>query len=386
MPFIDLHAHFPMHSPFPPMPFADPADNWKKPLFDVANAVLNYKGSQPRVSLQRWFEDDARSSVSGFGSVLHDPEDEFLVTTGPEPIPDAIRHIRAQWRNVETELANDGRVSVARNPEQVIDYLEHDRKFIFHTLEGGFSLGGDPCNVRALAELGVASIVPAHLLYRGVATCENGFPPAAHLLFKHELDHQPAIGLSPLGCAIVEECFRQRVIVDVTHARDKAQHEIFDIAAGYPGQPVISSHNAVRAIRPDGLNLSDEAIIRIKETDGVIGVIFYTHWLRRKRLDFRSDFTLLTDVIDHVHGITHSHDYVAIGSDLDGFIDPIHMCSNYSKMSALVGPLIHKYGESDAAKILHLNVRRVLQCGWKGVTVVPDVDADGNVQVNDGLR
>lgn len=375
IPFVDLHAHFPMHSPFPPKPFEHPRDNWKRGLFAAANRLLNFENGHPRVSLQRWFEDDPQKRVSGFGSVLYDPEDEFLVDTGPIPIPSAFGHICAQLANVEREISDDGRVVVARTPNEVARCVSDNVPFIFHVLEGGFSLGGNPSRVRTLARLGVASIVPAHLLYRGVATCENGFPPAAYALFKDELARQPALGLSSLGRELIEECFRNGIVVDVTHARDDAQRDIFEIAAGYPTRPVISSHNSLRSISPAGLNLSDETVFRIKATNGVVGVIFYRHWLRRSMMDWRPDLQLLTDVIDRVVALTSSYDYIAIGSDLDGFIDPIQICSNYSKMSTLVRPLLARYGQTAAEKILYRNALRVLQSGWAGGQ--PPYEAEG---------
>lgn len=365
IPFIDLHAHFPMHTPFPPA--GGTPDPCKKETFDAFNHLVNYERGKPRVSLENWFADFG-NRVTGFASVLHDPEDELLVDTGSEPRPGAFANIMAQLANVEEEIdATKGRVKIARNPGQVEDFVKRGQPFLFHTLEGGFSLGGDEKNVAKLAKYGVASIIPAHLLYRGVATCENAFPPVVEPLFKAELDNQPKIGLSGLGKRIVEACFRSKVIVDITHAREQALKDIFSIAGGYPKQPLISSHNAVRAINSAHLNLSDQVIRRIQKSGGVIGVIFYTHWLRKSSLDTRGDIQLITDVIDHIHNVTGTFDHIAIGSDLDGFISPISTCSNYSKMSAIVDPISYRYGFLAAEKILYANALRVLGAGWEGI-------------------
>jgi len=366
IPFLDLHAHFPMHTPFPPMPFQDPLDEWKIAAFHTLNGLANYEHGNPRVSLEHWFADQG-NRVSGFGSVLYDPEDELFVDTGDKPRPDAIKHIEAQRNNVEKEIAGDGRVQIAYSPAQVEDYLKRDVPFIFHTLEGGFSIGGDAAKVAELAGLGIASIIPAHLLYRGVATCENAFPPLVEAAFEAELKDQPDFGLSKIGCQIVEACFQNKVLVDITHARGDAQSDIFKIADGYPGLPLISSHNSVRGIMPAGLNLSDDAIRRIQKSNGVIGVIFYKHWLQKDVFDTRSDVRLITDVIDYIHGVTNSFDHIAIGSDLDGFIDPIGICSNYSKMSAIVDPITQRYGQTAGEKILYRNALRVLYSGWGGI-------------------
>jgi membrane dipeptidase len=368
LPFIDIHAHFPMHEPFPPLPSGNPAEDLRKKVeFDVANQAFNYENGKPRVSLENWFADQSEAAVSGFGSVLFDPEDDFFVSTAPRP--EAICHVLKQLDDVEAEIAKDGRVTIAKNPGMVERCINQKQKFIFHTVEGGFAIGGDPANVDKLAARGVASIVPAHLFFRSVATCENAFPAPFDEIFKHEIDSQPKnVGLTrDIGIPMVERMMNAGVIVDITHATERAQNDIFAIARDY-GRPVISSHNSVRAIADYGLNLSDAAILSIKDSGGMIGVIYFRHWLqRRDQPDDRDDFDLIFDVIDHIRQVTGSHDYAGIGSDLDGFIDPIQTCSNYSKMSAMGKAILARYG-GDAERILWRNALRVLQAGWTGVT------------------
>ena len=114
-------------------------------------------------------------------------------------------------------------------------------------------------------------------------------------------------------------------------------------------------------------NLSDNAIRRIQKSKGVIGIIFYKLWLQTGPDDVRGDIQLITDVIDYIHRITNCFDHIAIGSDLDGFIEPIEICSNYSKMSSIVDPIVCRYGQVAAEKILYRNALRVLHQGWAGV-------------------
>ena len=119
-----------MHTPFPPIPFEDPGDSWRKIAFDTFNSTFNFEGLQRRVSLSHWFEDDPQFGVTGFGSVLYDAQVDFFVND--DPIPAAIDHIRAQLNNVENEILSDGRVRIARTPQQVENYPEAGEKFIFH--------------------------------------------------------------------------------------------------------------------------------------------------------------------------------------------------------------------------------------------------------------
>jgi microsomal dipeptidase-like Zn-dependent dipeptidase len=123
-----------------------------------------------------------------------------------------------------------------------------------------------------------------------------------------------------------------------------------------------------------GLNLSVDTIRRIQQSNGTIGVIFYRHWLRRlDGQNDRDDIQLITDVIDYIHRVTSSYENVSIGSDLDGFMDPIELCSNYTKMSRIAIALVAKYGQSIAEKILFRNALRVLHAGWSGVPTLARV-------------
>lgn len=364
-PFLDLHAHFPMHTQFPPLASDDVInDTRKKVEFHAANLAFNYERGTPRVTLDRWFADPG-DAVTGFGSVLYDPEDEFFI--GQQIIPAAYSHLEAQMKNVEKEIHCDNRVVVAKNPKTVEHCLVNGKKFIFHTVEGGFSLGGDPANVHKLADRGVAYIIPAHLFYRAVATHENGFPPLATIPFQQEIHDQPDVGLTDLGSQIVTNMFERGVLVDITHASERAQQEMFKLADKFPDRPLISSHSSVRAVADHGLNLSDEAVRRIAKSNGIIGLIFYQHWLRHPGIDGRQGFRLLFDVIEAIKSITGSYDHIGVGSDLDGFIEPIEECSDYSKMSNLVDALRQEYQDDIVQRILWRNALRVLKAGWTGV-------------------
>ncbi len=83
--------------------------------------------------------------------------------------------------------------------------------------------------------------------------------------------------------------------------------------------------------------LSEPTLRRIKERDGVVGLIFAKHQMedgdpleRRLRLPairretrFRRSFEILQAHIEEIHRVMGgSHRHTAIGSDLDGFIHP----------------------------------------------------------------
>jgi len=362
MPFLDLHAHFPMHTRFPPQMSQGPPPLGKELEFWVANQLLNYQGGQPRVSLDELIA----GADGGIGSVLYDPDDEFFHDA--TPIPAAFDHLLAQMANVENEVA--GKVTVVRNPTQLAECLHSHEKFMFHCVEGALALGGNPDNVDVLAARGVAYMVLAHLFFRGVATCQNAIPYVPDALFQSALNPQQnaSVGLTDLGRQVVARLLDKGILVDVTHATDMAQNEMFQMARDHGNAPVISSHNGVRGTSNYPLNLSEDAVRQIAASNGVVGVILFPYWLRQPadQIFGKDGFPLLFDAIDWLESITGSYDHIAVGTDLDGFIQPIRGCADYSQTPALVAAIRARYAQA-ADKILWGNALDVLQRGWKGV-------------------
>jgi len=359
---IDLHAHFPMHTRFPPRFAHQPPPVGKEVEYFIAQRLLNFQDGMPRVSLDALLA----GSPGGIGSVLYDPDDEFFRDATPRP--EAFPNLLAQMDNVEAEVA--GRVTIVRNPAQLQQCLDDGSKFLFHCVEGAFALGGDPANVDKLAARGVAYVIVAHLFYRGVATCQNALPFVPDSLFAAVLNpEQPAgVGLTDLGTQIVGRLLDQGILVDITHSSDQAQQEILSLARDHGNAPVISSHTGVRPTSGYPLNLSPEVVQQIAASNGVIGVILYPHWLRQPSHQILGDDSIrvVFNAIDCIHDITGSYDHIAIGTDLDGFIQPIKECPDYSHTTAVVTAIQQQYPAA-ADQLLWRNARDVLARGWKGV-------------------
>jgi microsomal dipeptidase-like Zn-dependent dipeptidase len=367
MPLLDLHAHFAMQLDFPPRVTQGSVPFDKQAEFLAANMLLNFQGGKPRVSLEEFLA----GASGGIGSVLYDPDDEFFHNA--KPIHNAFDNLLAQLNQVEKAV--DGKVKIARNPADVSKCLSTGKRFLFHCVEGAFAFGGDEANVDILASKGVAYVVVAHLFYRGVATCENAFPFVHDQFFQSILNPEQAsaVGLTELGRKIVSRLLEKKILVDITHSTQRAQKEIFQLARDHGNAPVISSHTGVRGTSDYPLNLTDNAIRSIAQSGGLIGIILFNHWLRQRseQISGLDGFDLLFRAIDHIHDVTQSYDNIAIGSDLDGFIQPVKGCETYSKTIQLVDAINRRYSPSRypgvAEKILCQNALDVLHRGWAGV-------------------
>ena len=356
--FLDLHAHFPMHFD-PPKTGIEKDDDRNRKLLRLANRLLNFESpfSGPRVTLRK-----ARSGgLRGLASVLFNPQDEFFNPCKP------FKNLLTQADCVEKEVAKHKSFVMVRNGKELSKVLAQDEKIaVFHCVEGAHAIES-PSNVTKLAKRGVAYVVLAHLLYREIARSVNPFPCLDDKSYER-LFCQPQHGLSVLGKDICEALFCNRILVDITHCHPKAIDDVFQIADRYPGQPVITSHTAAYCLNPALINVNDKIIIRIRDRCGVIGIIFYDHWLKIKGRRL-SGISLLFEHIDHVAKICGSperpsFDNIAIGSDLDGFITPVQGLENLSRARDFAKNLTKKYGKENAEKILWKNACRVLELGW----------------------
>jgi microsomal dipeptidase-like Zn-dependent dipeptidase len=360
-PLLDLHAHFPTHTKFPPEFVSGPPPLGKEIEFLVANHLLNFQRGDPRVSLANLLA----GADGGIGSVLYDPDDEFF--RNANPLPKAFPDLQAQMANVEQEIA--GRVCLVKNPNDLQRRLDAREKFLFHCVEGAFSLSGDENNVDAMAAGGIAYVIVAHLFYCGVAPCNNAFPfvpdPVFHILNPQQ---HSVTGLTDLGVRIVNRLLEKGIIPDITHSTDEAQNQIFGMAHDHGNAPVISSHNGVRATSNYPLNLSPEAVQKIAASDGGVGIILFPYWLRQadQQLCGHGDISLVFQAIDYIKDLTGSYRNVAIGTDLDGFIDPIPECQNWAQTPNLVSLIQERYPDAYEG-ILCWNAVETLQKGCKGV-------------------
>jgi microsomal dipeptidase-like Zn-dependent dipeptidase len=173
-----------------------------------------------------------------------------------------------------------------------------------------------------------------------------------------------------LGRAAVAAMAREGVLVDITHMSDRAVDETLTTLAS--DVPLIASHIACRFDGSTEYNLRDETIREIARRRGVMGVIVCEHWATqgahaRKPRGFDDSFALICEHIDRIESLTGSHDYAAIGSDLDGWIKPaLPGLEHLGRMRALQEGLTARYGAEVAAKIAGGNALDLLRRAWRG--------------------
>ena len=207
-------------------------------------------------------------------------------------------------------------------------------------------------------------------------------------------------GLNDFGKQVIREMNRLGMMVDVSHLSDKAFWDIVSTST----KPVIATHSGCRGITNVPRNLTDEMIVALAKTGGVVNVIFYPEHIepgyseKKKKVDaeiaplvqraseaepggvaqkklardrVRSAEYLkrlppmsVTRIVDHIDRIVKlvGIDHVGIGSDFDGVqVVPADLQS-VADLPNLTKELLQRgYSEADIDKILGGNMLRVME-------------------------
>ncbi|MBQ9785239.1 MAG: membrane dipeptidase [Clostridia bacterium] len=164
------------------------------------------------------------------------------------------------------------------------------------SVEDARILNGKAERVDALYDMGVRILTP---LWKG-ESCIGG---------AHDTD----TGLTDFGKSALTRALEHGMVLDISHASERAADDIFNLAAR-DGAPVIASHSNAYTLCGVSRNLRDGQIKEILDTGGVIGINLYTHFLRE------NGNACISDVIRHITYFLEmgAVDALCLGCDMDG--------------------------------------------------------------------
>ena len=410
--FADLHAHYPMqvagkgqldgHLPLASV-LRPPTARDKLRAFGLWIASRLFSHSDPDSGYRVTAETLVQGNACLAMSVLMRTDDE--VDLGEpwmsEPESRYFDHIVRELEQVEQEVSthDPAHLRLVRNGAELKAWLTAQegprwgRRWreppsappiaLAHCIEGGFSLGNRPSaierNVATLAERGVAYITLAHLLYRQVAANAPAIPfipdGVYEKLFRQPTNKDQAgrTGLTNLGVAAVTAMVEHGVMVDISHMREDAIDETWQIMRELDPEatvPMIATHAGYR-FGEQKYMLSKDTLLMIKERGGVVGLIMAQHQLcdglGEKTETPQDSLEALHAHIDRIREITGaSIDHVALGTDFDGFIKPtLTGFESSSDLPGLSASLVQSYGLPGAKKIASENAIRVLKKLWR---------------------
>jgi len=254
-------------------------------------------------------------------------------------------------------------------------------------MEGGYAIDEKIENVGRYYQLGVRYLSPAWSVstsWAGSSGDEVG----------------KTRGLNDFGRQVIREMNRLGIMVDVSHLSDRAFWDILSTST----KPVIATHSGCRAITNVPRNLTDDMIVALAKTGGVVNVIFYPEHIepgyseKKKKVDaeiaalvqkasdqergdaahkklardrVRGDEYLkrlpavsVARIVEHIDHIVKlvGIDHVGIGSDFDGIQAVPADLKSIADLPNLTAELLKRgYSESDIDKILGGNMLRVME-------------------------
>lgn len=204
-----------------------------------------------------------------------------------------------------------------RSYQRVNQALQHSSEFLppgcgptghgvrtFFAFEGAGPLAGDPESLSSWATRGLRVVGLVHTFANELASSSG------------DAEVKP-FGLTERGRVFVKRAFALGLIVDVSHASDRALSDVLALANEAHGV-VVATHSNARAIADHPRNLTDDQLRGIAATGGVVGVNFHGPFLVRGRAANLTDVVTQLRHLVQVAGVEH----VAIGSDFEGDIRP----------------------------------------------------------------
>ncbi|TFG36837.1 MAG: hypothetical protein E4H45_00180 [Nitrospirales bacterium] len=246
-------------------------------------------------------------------------------------------------RNKWVEARSDALLKIERVRDIERARAEH-RYGIIYYVQSGFDLGGslEPLSLYKEGGVRVLLLTYANNEIGGGSDSDN-------------------LPLTAFGKMVVGELNRLRMVVDVSHCGKRTTLD----AAGVSAQPITANHANAEFLAPNARNKSDEELVAIAATGGVIGATTINRFLMK---DSSTPATIndFADQIDYMVkkiGIDH----VGVGSDgyMDGTqrydVDYSELLLNSPSRWKHVAYNLHQrgYSEQDLQKVFGLNYKRV---------------------------
>jgi membrane dipeptidase len=222
--------------------------------------------------------------------------------------------------------------------------------FVTH-IEGAEAIAADLSNLQALYDRGLRSIGP-------VWSRPNVFAEGVPFRFPSSPDIGG--GLTEAGAALVRECNRLRILVDLSHLNERGFWDVSKLSTA----PLVATHSNAHVVAASSRNLTNEQLLAIGESRGMVGLNYATGFLRPDgRWDSMTDAGIMLKHLDHMLKYA-GEDCVGLGSDFDGARIPSFIGSVTGVSHLIEAMQGAGYGDALIEKIAHKNWLRVLGLTW----------------------
>lgn len=251
------------------------------------------------------------------------------------------------------ETREDTEVQIVKNFRELSASLFTDRLSIVLHFEGAEAIKADLSNLEKYYDKGLRSL---GLVWSRANDFGYGVP------FRFPNSPDIGGGLTASGKQLVKRCNELGILIDLAHINEKG---FFDVV-GISKNPIVVSHTGVHSICKSSTNLTDRQIDAVRDSNGVIGIIFDVLNTRSDGRFIRN--TPLDIILEHMEYIIHriGINYVSFGSDFDGGVLPDEI-KDVTGLRKLVHCLQRLgYNQEEIEKVCYKNWMRVIGDTWRG--------------------
>ena len=262
---------------------------------------------------------------------------------GENRYTDAYMHALKLIERGQQEFAmNKDVISLACSYEDLLQNHREGKMSAVLTIEEGGIIEDDMARLEHLYEQGIRLMT---LLWNG----ENcmGYPNSRDRNVMEK-------GLKTFGIETVERMNEMGMMIDVSHLSDGG----FGDVIRYSKKPVVASHSNARMLCNHPRNLTDDMIKALAEHGGIAGINFYPAFLNGTAKSG------IDDLIRHIEHMYHvgGEEFVAMGTDFDGFDDSISKIGHIGEMPQLYDALKkRKFNDSQIERFWNKNALRVIK-------------------------
>jgi len=190
-----------------------------------------------------------RLRAGGFGAVV------FAIYLTPYMPESALRESLLQIDDLHEEIAeSEDALYLARTAADLAPETRRGRVAALLSLEGAEPLGTDLGILRLMYQVGLRAL---------------GLTWARRTMVADGTGEEEAGGgLTRFGRAVVRECGRLGILVDVSHLSERGFWDVMEVAGG----PVIASHSNAWALCDHRRNLRDDQLRAIAASGGAVGL------------------------------------------------------------------------------------------------------------------
>ena len=173
------------------------------------------------------------------------------------------------------------RCALVTSPSGLPDVLETGRRAIMIGMENGYPVGEELAHLAEFHGLGARYITLVHTGHNQI--CDSSSP-----------DEPLHDGLSDFGRQVVAEMNRLGMMVDVSHASEKAFWDVI----GATQAPIIASHSGCSGVRRHDRNLTDRQLRALAKNGGVIQIVALGSYLKEETEEHRKAVAALREELE----------------------------------------------------------------------------------------